>query len=82
MAARDQRVGDCAVLIGTLAGADVQAVLDLYSVHFPTRYARQCAFELMWLIDRIATNVRSKREEAVRKRQMDEAEVKRRRGNR
>ena len=74
MAARDQRAGMDAILTGTLTPADACAVLELYADHVPTVQARQRAFELMTVLDQVATRKRQDREAAQRKAAHDAAQ--------
>lgn len=67
MAARDQRVGMDAVLVGTLTPSDAMAVLDLYADHFPALFHRQRCFELMTVLDHVATKTRAEIEDRKRK---------------
>jgi hypothetical protein len=67
VAARDQRAGMDAVLIGTMTPESAKSVLDLYEDHFPTPHAKRQTFELMILLDRIVTRLRSDVESTKRK---------------
>jgi hypothetical protein len=75
----DERAGDCGFLHATTTPERIRAVLDENAHEFPTWLARREAFDLIWLIGQFATGVRGKREEAERKRQMEEMEAKRKR---
>jgi hypothetical protein len=68
LASRDHRVGLDATLIGTLAPADAWSVIDLYSEHMPTERSRQQTYELMVILDRVATEKRGEKEREARER--------------
>jgi hypothetical protein len=72
LAARDQRVGMDAVLIGTLTASDARDTIDLYENHLPSPLSRQQTFEKMRVLDHAVTRARGdaefkKREEATQR---------------
>lgn len=66
LAARDVRVGMDAVLIGTLSPHDAWAVIDGYSSLFNNAHEKQRCFELMTILDQVATKQRGSSEEQKR----------------
>jgi len=77
-ACADIRVGDGGYLVGTLTPEGAWAIINNYPQHFPHVYAKQRCFELMCILDSVATTIRSNQEEARRKAKMDEMESKHR----
>lgn len=75
LAARDQRVGMDATLIGTITAADANAVIDLYSEHLPHEHARRRTFEKMLVLDRTVTKTRSEIENKEREEAMNRAKA-------
>jgi hypothetical protein len=68
MASSDQRVGTMAgaFLIRSLSLQDAITIVDQYQDRFPTYLQRRHATELLMMLDRVATEVRSKAEESER----------------
>lgn len=69
LACGETRVGtfDGAYLQRTLDADVAIRVIDMYRDKFPTIQHRQWAFEALWEIDKIATEVRGKEEQVQRK---------------
>jgi hypothetical protein len=77
-ASRDQRAGMSGVLTGTLTAADATSVIELYGEHLPTARDRQKTFELMQLLDEVATRERSEQENRLREQLESQARSKHR----
>lgn len=76
MASRDIRVGMDGILIGTMTTEAAYDAIDLYSEHMPTPLAKQQCFELMNILDQVATKTRGERESIEREQALDSARAK------
>lgn len=84
IASRDERVGMDGTLISTLRPSDAKAVIELYRVHLPTAEDRREMFELLTVLDRVATKTRRDTEDFERQKLMNQqkAEQERNKGRR
>lgn len=78
MACGDIRVGtfDGAYLLGSLTPEAAMAVMAMYDDQFPTLQSQREAWEMMWLIDKVATATRAKEEDNARKAARQAAQAK------
>jgi len=69
------RVGDCGSLVSMIDIDRVLALLDEYSMHFPTWLARHQTLQLVLTLNGVATPLRAAEENEARKVAMEQARL-------